>query len=180
MPYLIDGHNLIGRLPDISLTDPNDEALLVQKLIGFAARTGKRCFVVFDHGLPGGSSRMSTGMVRVAFAPVGVEADTIMMQRIKTSKDPGNWVVVSSDNMVLSAARRKRMQTLTSAEFAALMAPVSIPADESSDKPDNVILSPEEVEAWLKIFERRARKKARQENEKPDEKSRKLKGKPEK
>jgi S-adenosylhomocysteine hydrolase len=34
MPYMIDGHNLIGKLPDISLDDPNDEALLVQKLAG--------------------------------------------------------------------------------------------------------------------------------------------------
>ena len=35
MPYLIDGHNLIACLPDISLDDPNDEAQLVNKLKGF-------------------------------------------------------------------------------------------------------------------------------------------------
>ena len=40
--YLIDGHNLIGQLPDLSLTDPDDEAKLVQKLTGFprARRSG--------------------------------------------------------------------------------------------------------------------------------------------
>ena len=61
MAYLIDGHNLIGQLPDLSLNDPNDEAKLVQKLIGFAARQQKRVVVVFDSGLPGGKSRLSTG-----------------------------------------------------------------------------------------------------------------------
>ena len=45
MNYLIDGHNLIGQLPDISLDDPNDEALLVQKLSGFCAANTKHRYL---------------------------------------------------------------------------------------------------------------------------------------
>ena len=59
MTYLIDGHNLIAQFPGMSLDDPNDEAMLVQKLSGFVARSKRRCVVVFDYGLPGGKSRMS-------------------------------------------------------------------------------------------------------------------------
>ena len=121
MPYLIDGHNLIGQLPDISLDDPNDEALLVQKLTAFVARTGKRCVVVFDYGLPGGRSRMSTRAVQVVFASQRSTADRVMIERLGKLKDPRNWVVVSSDNDVLEAARLRKMQTLTSPDFAALM-----------------------------------------------------------
>ena len=61
MPLLIDGHNLIGRLPDLRLDDPQDEAKLVARLRVYHARTGKRVTVVFDRGLPGGRSRELSG-----------------------------------------------------------------------------------------------------------------------
>ena len=50
MPILIDGHNLIGRLPAISLQDPDDEDKLVRLLKSYQARTGKSLTVVFDAG----------------------------------------------------------------------------------------------------------------------------------
>lgn len=151
MPYMIDGHNLIGQLPDISLDDPNDEALLVQKLIGFTARTNKTCVVVFDHGLPGGDSRMSTRAVQVVFASGRSTADRVMMERIKKVPDPLNWTVVSSDRDVMATARMCRMRTLHSEEFARLVvAPPSsmIDAGEASE----VHLSETEVDEWLDIF----------------------------
>ena len=39
MPLLIDGHNLIGHLPDLSLSDPRDEVKLVARLQAYAARS---------------------------------------------------------------------------------------------------------------------------------------------
>ncbi len=159
MAYLIDGHNLIGQLPDISLTDPNDEAKLVQKLNGFAARTGKRCVVVFDSGLPGGKSRLSTGQVEVIFASARSSADDVMKERIRHVRDPGQWVVVSNDRVVLDAARARRMTTRTSAEFAPELraAPTTPPQherkpDEDAGEAADVHLSPDEIEAWLKLF----------------------------
>jgi uncharacterized protein len=162
MPYLIDGHNLIGQLPELSLNDPNDEAQLVQKLVGFTARTGKRCVVIFDHGLPGGKSKMSTGSVEVVFASRPGEADDVMLRRILEIRDAKGWIVVSSDNRVLDAARQKRMGTLRSAEFAQLMqdAPTRTAGKPlppaAADKPSYV--SPDEVEEWLKKFKRRGDK----------------------
>lgn len=152
MPYLIDGHNLIGKIPDIQLTDPNDEAKLVQRLMGFCARTGKRCTVVFDHGLPGGSSKMSTAGVKVIFASVHSNADRVMIDRIHKVRNPREWVVVSSDNQVLGTARRRRIPTLSSAQFADMLArpkPVAKPGREEA--PD-LRLSPDEVDEWLRLF----------------------------
>jgi predicted RNA-binding protein with PIN domain len=158
MAYLIDGHNLIGQLPDISLKDPNDEAKLVQKLIGFSARQQKRVVVVFDSGLPGGKSRLSTGQVEVIFASQGSNADNVMKERIKRARDPGQWIVVSNDREVLSAARERRMTTLTSADFAPKLQsdptplkPKNKPVKDAGEAAD-VYVSPAEVEAWLKIF----------------------------
>ncbi len=153
MTYLIDGHNLIGQLADLTLTDPNDEAKLVQKLIGFAARTGKRCVVVFDRGLPGGKSRFSTSRVEVVFASERSSADDVMKARIRQERDPGQWVVVSNDREVLDAARSRRMTTLTSAEFAPqLRPPPARDPEADAGEAADVHLSAEELEAWLKIF----------------------------
>lgn len=152
MPYLIDGHNLIGQLPDISLGEPDDEAKLVQKLIGFVARTGKQCVVVFDQGLPGGRSRMSTQKIEVVFANTRSNADRVIMDRIVKAKDPGQWTVVSNDNAVLLAGRQRKMKTLKSAEFAPMLVPAPKPKPRDDDSPSNIHVSAAEVEEWLKIF----------------------------
>lgn len=157
MAYLIDGHNLIGQLPDLRLDDPNDEAKLVLKLRGFAARTGKRIVVVFDSGLPGGKSPLSTSPVEVVFASTHTNADNVMRERIKRVRDPGQWIVVSNDHEVLSAARARKMTTLKSADFAPQLRVTPPKSAKSADKPDkgeaaDVYVSPAEVEAWLKLF----------------------------
>lgn len=157
MRYLIDGHNLIGQLPDLSLTDPDDEAKLVQKLIGFAARQKKRIVVIFDSGLPGGKSRLSTNQVEVVFASSRSSADDVMKERIRLARDPGQWVVVSNDHAVINAARVRRMSVLTSAEFVLLLRPPPTQkagrhTDRDTGETADVYVSPDEVEAWLKLF----------------------------
>jgi predicted RNA-binding protein with PIN domain len=151
MPYLIDGHNLIGKLPDLSLDDPNDEALLVQRLAGFVARTNKKVVVIFDHGLPGGSSRMSTSKVEVVFATNGSNADEVIKRRIRNQKNPNMWTVVSSDNDVLFTARSMRMKAMTSAEFVQVMRrPARI--KPGLDEAEHVQLSDDEVQEWMRLF----------------------------
>lgn len=152
MPYLIDGHNLIGKIPDISLDDPNDEAQLVQKLVGFVARTGKKCTVVFDHGLPGGSSKMSTGGVKVVFASAHSNADRVMIDRIHKARNPREWTVVTSDNQVAGTAQRRRMPTLSSAKFADMLARPPRSVKPGREESPDLSLSPDEVDEWLRIF----------------------------
>lgn len=160
MPYLIDGHNLIAYLDDISLDDPDDEAKLVQKLIGFAARTKSRCIVIFDAGLPGGWSRMSNHSVQVIFARHDSSADRILYNRIRTEKNPKMWTVVSSDNAVINEARKYRMQTIRAADFAhQLKHPTPIKPD-IGEAPD-VKLSEQEVEEWARLFEQKKTKTAK-------------------
>lgn len=153
--YLIDGHNLIGQLDDLSLADPNDEAKLVIKLNGFAARVKKKCVVVFDQGLPGGKSRMSTSSVEVVFAPSRTTADRVMMERIGAANNADQWVVVSNDNEVLNAARQRKMRALKSREFVPLLKPAPVPKrerDKDARGAGEVYPSAAEVEAWLKLF----------------------------
>ena len=155
MPYLIDGHNLIGQMPDISLDDPNDEALLVQKLSGFVARKRQKCVVVFDHGVPGGVSRMSNRGVQVVFASPPQNADQVIMRRIHNTRDPNNWTVVSSDNQVLEMARRRRMQTIRSSEFVEHMRRPPPPERPGPDEAPDLQLTEDEIEMWLREFNQR-------------------------
>ncbi len=149
MAYLIDGHNLIGRLRDLRLDDPNDEARLVERLRAAMARQGKRCTVIFDQGLPGGRSRdLSTPSVHVVFAHAGTTADAIILERIRAARDPGSLIVVSGDQAIIHAAKARRMRVVAPAEFTAVL---SAPQAPNEDDP-NPRVSPDEVEYWLHEF----------------------------
>ncbi|MFO7742657.1 MAG: NYN domain-containing protein [Anaerolineae bacterium] len=150
MPVLIDGHNLIGRVPDIHLEDPDDEARLVSRLQAYAGRTGKRVTVVFDRGMPGGcSENLSGGRVEVVFAPTGRNADRVLIERIRRSPNPQGLIVVTSDREVIAAAEGRGARVVHSEAFASELdaTPVSSGAKEEAQ------LSEEEVEAWLAVFE---------------------------
>jgi uncharacterized protein len=71
MIYLIDGHNLIGKMPDISLSDPDDEEQLALRLRQWAAENKSRqVIVIFDRGvLSGLARRLSNQQVKAFFAP---------------------------------------------------------------------------------------------------------------
>jgi len=147
---LVDGHNLIGQMPDISLSDPDDEEQLVGRLRQYAARTGHQITVYFDGGLPGGPSpELSRGGVQVVFASAGRPADPLIIKRIRQVQDRGRWLVVSSDREILAAAARRRLRVRRAEEFAAELS-ASPPATEPD--PREVPPSDEEVDAWLREF----------------------------
>ncbi len=153
MPLLIDGHNLINALPDIDLADPNDEVLLIEKLRAYCGRTGKRCTVVFDSGIPGGRSRkLSTPQVEVIFAAAyRTNADRIIRRRIRQARDPGALTVVSTDHEIRHEAEVRRMRVLPSEDFAAQIGEAMAPA-VPDERPDDVHLTDREIEYWLRCF----------------------------
>jgi predicted RNA-binding protein with PIN domain len=152
VPILIDGHNLIGRLGTISLQDPDDEEKLVQFLRSYQARTGKAITVVFDPGegfaLPW-SGR--SGNVEVVYAPHGSNADAIIARRVRQSRQPDQWLVVTSDRDLARAATQSGARVQTAKAFAVDLNRLH----ETSSGSEETSLSPEEVEAWLTLFEER-------------------------
>ncbi len=154
MPLLIDGHNLIGRLPDLRLDDPDDEAKLVARLRTYHARTGKRVTVVFDHGLPGGRSReLSGGGVEVVFASAGRTADGILRERVRRARDPRGLTVVTSDHQVVAAVQAKGARVARSEDFAAQLGPPrSVDEERPQGAKTDAHLSPREIEDWLAVF----------------------------
>jgi len=149
VPYLIDGHNLIGQWQDLSLDDPHDEARLVERLKRFTARKRTRCVVVFDSGLPGGLSRdLSTPSVQAVFAHSGTSADAILLERLSNLRDPANWTVVSADQKIIQAAARRRVRVLPPAAFIAALASRATADAKDRESP----LTPREIDEWLALF----------------------------
>src|SRR5258706_14865233 len=168
---LVDGHNLIGQLQDLSLDDPYDEAKLAMAIRSFCMRSKMKATVIFDNGLPGGvSKQLSNSDVTVIFAPSGTQADTLLMRRARElTRTP--FTMVTSDRRILRLAFAYGIETLSSPEFAIMIGfrPVEdddILPDKAQptaqpritfvyDKDPNPHISPQEVAYWLPIFERR-------------------------
>ncbi|MDO9300389.1 MAG: NYN domain-containing protein [Anaerolineales bacterium] len=150
MPYLIDGHNLIPKV-GLRLDSPDDEMELVAILQEFARLKRQQVEVYFDGAPIGYDGARSMGTVRAHFVRLGQTADNAIRARLnKMAKDARNWIVVSSDKEVQSAARVARAQFVSSEEFVKILrtAVSSAPKANAVDKK----LSPAEVDEWLKIF----------------------------
>ncbi len=153
MIYLIDGHNLIPHVPGISLDDPNDETHLVLRLRSWAAKDQRRKIqLIFDGGLPGGKApQLSNNQVKVRFAPPGKIADDILIRQINRAKNSSEYTLVSSDQIIIAAAKARHMPRLTSKQFVNLMAEDKrvAPKPKKSEKPQS---SEDELDEWLTLF----------------------------
>lgn len=154
MPYMIDGHNLIGNLPGISLQDPDDEARLVELLAAFCSKTKKRATVYFDRGTHGSHDPLLIGDVTARFVKPPATADQALSSHLRQlGGEAKNWTVVSSDRDVQRAARSAGARILSSHEFASMLHPATPPSEvpEKPSAPD----SKEEIAFWEKLFQRK-------------------------
>jgi predicted RNA-binding protein with PIN domain len=151
MPYIIDGHNLIGALPDISLHDPEDERQLITRLQAFLSRNRKRAVLYFDDRAPGARAFYHTPNLQVRFVGRPRSADDAIRDHIeRLGREATNWTVVSTDRAVRSLARRSGAVSMTSQAFAAQMSrPHDLPAD--AEKP-SAPASEGEIAAWERLF----------------------------
>jgi predicted RNA-binding protein with PIN domain len=157
MPYLIDGHNLIPKIPGLNLRTMDDEIALIEILQGFCQRTGKQVEVYFDNAPPGYSGTRKYGNVTAVYVRAGGTADAAIRRRLfglgrgaKSGAKSGakNWTVVSSDRQVQAEARGLGAAILPAEDFTALLLQ---PAALGKDKPPEK-LSQEEIEEWMRIF----------------------------
>ena len=154
MPFIIDGHNLIAALPDLDLSDLNDEMKLVEMLQGFCSRTQRRVTVYFDRGAPGGEPTIKSGRVEVRFVRLPRTADdAIRAHLLKLDKEASNWTIVSSDREVRSAARRAGASVLHSDAFVQMI-PASVITSGQSEKPLDA-LSDIGLDEWERLFKDR-------------------------
>jgi len=156
MQYLIDGHNLIGKIPDLSLKDPDDEHKLICRLHVFAQRIRKPVAVVFDPGsnyVP--PHRQSYSDVKASYARRGQTADQLIIDRVRKARNPREVMVVTSDRELAGRVRALGARIISSEEFVGIMQPAdsSREADEVvAEERADIHLSPNEVDEWLDLF----------------------------
>lgn len=156
MPVLIDGHNLIGQLSSVSLDDPDDEEMLVRLLRVYQARSGKAVTVIFDPGSGSAlTERYRSGEVKVVFASPGSSADAMIVRRVQKSSNPQSILVVTADRTLAGRVQALGARVQDAREFGVAL---ETRAGGFSEEPvawkDRPPL-PEEVNAWLNIFETR-------------------------
>src|SRR5690606_7609233 len=155
MHFVIDGHNLIAKMPGISLSDPDDEAQLILRLRRWvAANPKRRVTVYFDGGLPGGRApHLSATRLEVVFASSGQPADDLLLRHLRRIKNPPEYTLVTSDRKIVAAAEKRRVTVLLSEDFAPELAEDATaappPPREVVEKP---LLSEAEVAAWMELF----------------------------
>ncbi|HWQ15106.1 MAG TPA: NYN domain-containing protein [Roseiflexaceae bacterium] len=153
MNLLVDGHNLIGQMPGLSLADEDDEARLVQLLRGYAARKrGRTVVVVFDHGVYGHPAQLNGYGVSCHFARSPQDADAQIIRRLRSIRGRRDWAVVTADREIARAAAEQQVRVIDSRAFARqLSAPPERRPTPPPDKRETP-LTPAEVEEWLRLF----------------------------
>jgi uncharacterized protein len=153
MPYLIDGHNLIPKIPGLSLEAIDDERQLLELLQEYCRRQRKQVEVFFDNAPPGGMRVRSFGMVLARFIRQGFTADEAIRKRLmQLGRAARNWSVVSSDHAVQNSARAAQAQVVSSENFARLLLQA---LDDTVEKPQEKAdagLNASEVDEWLDLF----------------------------
>jgi predicted RNA-binding protein with PIN domain len=157
MPYLIDGPNLLFNLR-LSSNSINGEIELISILQEFARLERKQVEVFFDGTqAPQGGTRKLGAVTVHWFAQLGTTAESAIRNRLKRlGKSTKNWTIVSSDREIQAEARAAHAEVISSDSFAEML-------KEAQHSPSRLVperkLSSEEVEEWLKVFEKKNRPK---------------------
>jgi len=148
MPYIIDGHNLIGKIPDISLSDIDDEFLLIKILDPHFKRLRKKAIIYFDHAdLLGKGQIYKSAFLQVIFVRHPKTADQAIIEKLKGLRgNAKNFTVVSSDNWIVSNARNAGATVIPSEVFYTNFRISHQEAEISGNLTEN------DIDYWLKIF----------------------------
>jgi uncharacterized protein len=152
MPILIDGHNLIPKIPGFSLRAIDDEMQLIEVLQEYCRRSRKQVEVFFDNAPPGSPRARSFQNVTARFIREGQTADQAIRAKLnRLGREARNWTVVSSDREVQAAARAVRAVVIPSELFAGQMLQTLSEGEQEGEMPEES-LSEEEIEDWLELF----------------------------
>lgn len=150
--YLIDGHNLIPKVPGLGLEMLDDEPRLVELLQVFCQLRRRTIEVFFDRAPIGRAGKTRAGRVTVHAVRTGLIADDAIINRLRQlGKAARNCTVISSDRRVQVEARALQALVISSDEFAEQLLQARQEAEmkrkSSSQKLDEI-----EVDEWLRLF----------------------------
>lgn len=152
MKYLIDGHNLIPKIPGLSLKALDKEERLIALLQVYSRVTRHPVEVFFDGAPPTQAGDRSIGNILAHFVRVGYIADNAIRDQLaKLGPRAREAVVVSSDHQVQTEARNHRAQVLSSEKFAVYLMDAQAKLASAPNSPEDT-MSDKEVQDWLDLF----------------------------
>jgi len=169
MNYIIDGHNLISKIPGLDLSMLDDEQRLIELLNQYGQASRHQIEVYFDGAPVGRAGARNFGRVRAHFVPRSQTADDAIRKRLaKLGRSASNWVTITSDRSVQSAAHAAHARVMSSDDFASHLK-ASLLQDSvhggvgsaaiTPEKSGSAALSEAEVNEWLTIFNQRRKQK---------------------
>lgn len=152
MPFIIDGHNLIPKVPGLQLSDVDDEMRLVEMLQEYCRLTRKQVEVFFDNAPPGQPRARNFGSVIARFVRSGQTADQAIWEKLhRLGGEARNWTVVSSDHQVQASARAARATIISAETFSRQMGEILDSSARTIDTGEKG-LSSDEIDDWMKLF----------------------------
>ena len=153
MRYLIDGHNLIPKIKNLSLQDVDDEEKLISLLNRFSTKARAQVEVYFDNAPADSARSVKIGAIKVHFIKSGSSADAALIDRMRRMGTFQKGIsIVSSDHVIQNEARRMKFKVIPAGEFALKM------ENELSRSRKNITKDPGlntgEIEEWLKLFDK--------------------------
>jgi predicted RNA-binding protein with PIN domain len=162
MPIIVDGHNLIPKIPGINLSDIEDEIKLIELLQDYCRLRRVEIVCYFDKAPQGHPRLQRHGQVTAKFARSGKTADEEIKEHlVRLGRSAREWSVVSSDASIQASARASKARIIPSDAFSREIEAVLSQENASKNASDDISMSPEELEMWLKTF---AGEQADQEN----------------
>ena len=151
MRYLVDGHNLIPKIHDLSLRDLEDEEKLISLLNRFSTKARVQVEVYFDRAPMDSARTVKIGAVKVHFIRKDSTADAAIIERVRKIGTSNKGIaIVSSDHAIQNEAKRMKIPFISSEEFSTLMEEKMVHMEEIKGKEPT--LNEEEVSEWLNLF----------------------------
>ena len=142
MPIMVDGNNLLHRLP----ANRRSRGEVRRLTLALARREGIRITLVFDGPPPAGTpDQEALGGVKIVYSG-RVSADDTIIRRLPGRPRSADWVVVSADRGLLERARRAGAKTRPLDQWIDKLMTAG-PAETGSEQ-----LSPDEVAEWEEYF----------------------------
>jgi len=158
MPYIIDGNNLVGCFPDITLDDPEARSRLLFVIRKFQENKKNNIIIVFDgESDEGMRNQMTSSKFTIVYPEIGNSADDEIKEILSGFNYFKDVVVVTSDRELKTFARKKGAKTINSIEFYFELKRFShiYGKKEENQKRIDAELDETEVDQWMKIFNER-------------------------
>ena len=109
MPIIVDGYNLLWAVQKLQGDSSISDVGLCKILGEYFRLKGDSGELVFDGtGPPDKGCFQNTSNMEILFVGIKTDADTVIEDKIAVNSAPKRLVVVSSDNRLIAAARRRK------------------------------------------------------------------------